>query len=55
VRPVVSAITPVPGGVGPVTTMMLIEQTVLSAERLRDAAHPSQARYDVDAMARSER
>jgi methylenetetrahydrofolate dehydrogenase (NADP+)/methenyltetrahydrofolate cyclohydrolase len=55
VRPVVSAITPVPGGVGPVTTMMLIEQTVLSAERLRDAAHPSHARYDVDAMARSER
>jgi methylenetetrahydrofolate dehydrogenase (NADP+)/methenyltetrahydrofolate cyclohydrolase len=34
VRPVVSAITPVPGGVGPVTTMSLLEQTVTSAERL---------------------
>ncbi len=32
VRPVVSAISPVPGGVGPVTTMCLIEQTVRSAE-----------------------
>jgi methylenetetrahydrofolate dehydrogenase (NADP+)/methenyltetrahydrofolate cyclohydrolase len=31
-RPVVRAITPVPGGVGPVTTMMLLEQTVLAAE-----------------------
>ena len=37
-RPVVSAITPVPGGVGPVTTMMLLQQTVEAAERrLRDA------------------
>jgi methylenetetrahydrofolate dehydrogenase (NADP+)/methenyltetrahydrofolate cyclohydrolase len=34
VRPVVSAITPVPGGVGPVTTMCLLEQTVTSAEWL---------------------
>jgi methylenetetrahydrofolate dehydrogenase (NADP+)/methenyltetrahydrofolate cyclohydrolase len=33
VRPVVSAITPVPGGVGPVTTMMLLQQTVEAAER----------------------
>jgi methylenetetrahydrofolate dehydrogenase (NADP+)/methenyltetrahydrofolate cyclohydrolase len=32
-RPVVRAITPVPGGVGPVTTMMLLEQTVQAAER----------------------
>lgn len=34
VRPVVAAITPVPGGVGPVTTMMVLEQTLDSAERL---------------------
>jgi methylenetetrahydrofolate dehydrogenase (NADP+) / methenyltetrahydrofolate cyclohydrolase len=33
VRPVVEAITPVPGGVGPVTTMMVLEQTVDAAER----------------------
>lgn len=33
VRPVVSAISPVPGGVGPVTTMMLLQQTVQAAER----------------------
>jgi methylenetetrahydrofolate dehydrogenase (NADP+) / methenyltetrahydrofolate cyclohydrolase len=33
VRPVVDAITPVPGGVGPVTTMMVLEQTVDAAER----------------------
>jgi methylenetetrahydrofolate dehydrogenase (NADP+) / methenyltetrahydrofolate cyclohydrolase len=32
-RPVVKAITPVPGGVGPVTTMMLLDQTVQAAER----------------------
>ena len=32
-RPVVRAITPVPGGVGPVTTMMLLDQTVQAAER----------------------
>ncbi|HEX5397275.1 MAG TPA: bifunctional 5,10-methylenetetrahydrofolate dehydrogenase/5,10-methenyltetrahydrofolate cyclohydrolase [Candidatus Limnocylindria bacterium] len=32
VRPVVSAISPVPGGVGPVTTMCLVEQTVVAAE-----------------------
>jgi methylenetetrahydrofolate dehydrogenase (NADP+)/methenyltetrahydrofolate cyclohydrolase len=32
VRPVVSAISPVPGGVGPVTTMCLVEQTVIAAE-----------------------
>jgi methylenetetrahydrofolate dehydrogenase (NADP+)/methenyltetrahydrofolate cyclohydrolase len=33
VRQVVAAITPVPGGVGPVTTMALIRQTVEAAER----------------------
>ncbi len=32
VRPVVSAITPVPGGVGPVTAMMLLLQTIDVAE-----------------------
>jgi methylenetetrahydrofolate dehydrogenase (NADP+)/methenyltetrahydrofolate cyclohydrolase len=36
VRPLVEAITPVPGGVGPVTTMMLLDQVVTAAER---AAH----------------
>jgi methylenetetrahydrofolate dehydrogenase (NADP+)/methenyltetrahydrofolate cyclohydrolase len=34
VRPLASAITPVPGGVGPVTTMCLLQQTIVSAERL---------------------
>jgi 5,10-methylene-tetrahydrofolate dehydrogenase/methenyl tetrahydrofolate cyclohydrolase len=29
----VHAITPVPGGVGPVTPMMVLRQTVESAER----------------------
>jgi methylenetetrahydrofolate dehydrogenase (NADP+)/methenyltetrahydrofolate cyclohydrolase len=33
VRPVVAAITPVPGGVGPVTTMMVLRQAVVAAER----------------------
>ena len=33
VAPVVSALTPVPGGVGPVTPMMVLRQTVESAER----------------------
>ncbi len=33
VAPVVQAITPVPGGVGPVTPMMVLRQTVESAER----------------------
>jgi methylenetetrahydrofolate dehydrogenase (NADP+)/methenyltetrahydrofolate cyclohydrolase len=32
VRPVVSGITPVPGGVGPVTAMMLLQQTIDAAE-----------------------
>ncbi|MEJ5296282.1 MAG: hypothetical protein WHT28_13665 [Fimbriimonadales bacterium] len=30
---VASAITPVPGGVGPMTVAMLLQNTVLSAER----------------------
>lgn len=34
VQPVVAAITPVPGGVGPVTTIMLLAQVVTAAERL---------------------
>jgi methylenetetrahydrofolate dehydrogenase (NADP+)/methenyltetrahydrofolate cyclohydrolase len=33
VQPLVDAITPVPGGVGPVTTMMLLDQVVTAAER----------------------
>ena len=39
VAPVVTAISPVPGGVGPVTPMMVLRQTVESAER-RAAAQP---------------
>ena len=39
-RPVVRAITPVPGGVGPVTTMMLLDQTVQAAERGLGAGDP---------------
>jgi methylenetetrahydrofolate dehydrogenase (NADP+)/methenyltetrahydrofolate cyclohydrolase len=39
-RPVVRAITPVPGGVGPVTTMMLLDQTVQAAERGLGSADP---------------
>ena len=35
VAPVVRAISPVPGGVGPVTPMMVLRQTVESAERQR--------------------
>jgi methylenetetrahydrofolate dehydrogenase (NADP+)/methenyltetrahydrofolate cyclohydrolase len=37
VSPVVRAITPVPGGVGPVTPMMVLRQTVESAERRASA------------------
>lgn len=33
VQPLVAAITPVPGGVGPVTTVMLLDQVVTAAER----------------------
>ena len=45
VRPVVSAITPVPGGVGPVTTMMLLQQTVDAAERAESFDEPALDRY----------
>jgi methylenetetrahydrofolate dehydrogenase (NADP+)/methenyltetrahydrofolate cyclohydrolase len=38
VRPVVRGITPVPGGVGPVTTMMVLRQTVEAAERMASRA-----------------
>jgi len=37
VADVVAAMTPVPGGVGPVTAMMVLRQTVESAERLAGA------------------
>ena len=37
-RPVVAAITPVPGGVGPVTTVMLLDQVVTAAERQAGSA-----------------
>ncbi|HSK94484.1 MAG TPA: tetrahydrofolate dehydrogenase/cyclohydrolase catalytic domain-containing protein [Candidatus Angelobacter sp.] len=40
VAPVVRAITPVPGGIGPVTPMMVLRQTVESAERMAGAARP---------------
>jgi methylenetetrahydrofolate dehydrogenase (NADP+)/methenyltetrahydrofolate cyclohydrolase len=49
VRPVVRAITPVPGGVGPVTTMVLLEQTVTAAERLAPDGPHELARFDVPA------
>ena len=32
VRPIAAAVTPVPGGVGPVTTAQLLRQTVRAAE-----------------------
>lgn len=48
VAPVVRGISPVPGGVGPVTPMMVLRQTVESAERRADVvqstATPSGAR-----------
>lgn len=37
VAPVVRAISPVPGGVGPVTPMIVLRQTIESAERLASA------------------
>jgi methylenetetrahydrofolate dehydrogenase (NADP+)/methenyltetrahydrofolate cyclohydrolase len=46
VRPVVGAITPVPGGVGPVTTMTLLEQTVVAAERALEERRRHLERYD---------
>jgi methylenetetrahydrofolate dehydrogenase (NADP+)/methenyltetrahydrofolate cyclohydrolase len=39
VAPAVRAISPVPGGVGPVTPMMVLRQMVEAAER-RSAARP---------------
>ncbi len=45
VRPVVSAITPVPGGVGPVTIMMLLDQVVSAAERAAAIIEPERARF----------
>jgi methylenetetrahydrofolate dehydrogenase (NADP+)/methenyltetrahydrofolate cyclohydrolase len=50
VRPVVTAITPVPGGVGPVTTMMLLEQTVEAAERLASLYEPAMDRYALPSL-----
>jgi methylenetetrahydrofolate dehydrogenase (NADP+) / methenyltetrahydrofolate cyclohydrolase len=38
VAPIAGAITPVPGGIGPVTPMMVLRQTVESAERIDSAA-----------------
>jgi methylenetetrahydrofolate dehydrogenase (NADP+)/methenyltetrahydrofolate cyclohydrolase len=40
-KEVASAITPVPGGVGPMTIAMLLSNTVDAAERLHDAQHAS--------------
>jgi methylenetetrahydrofolate dehydrogenase (NADP+)/methenyltetrahydrofolate cyclohydrolase len=55
-RPVVSAITPVPGGVGPVTTMMLLQQTVEAAERqVRGAAEPVLDTFRVETGRASDR
>ena len=55
-RPVVSAITPVPGGVGPVTTMMLLQQTVEAAERrLAYADAGTVERFSVESESRADR
>jgi methylenetetrahydrofolate dehydrogenase (NADP+) / methenyltetrahydrofolate cyclohydrolase len=53
VRPVVSAITPVPGGVGPVTTMTLLEQTMRAFEAGSTSGElaPDRFRIDVEAGA----
>jgi methylenetetrahydrofolate dehydrogenase (NADP+)/methenyltetrahydrofolate cyclohydrolase len=51
VRPVVSAITPVPGGVGPVTTMTLLEQTMQAFESQARPGEPSLDRFRVDSRA----
>lgn len=39
VAPLVRAITPVPGGIGPVTPMMVLRQTVEAAERMISGSH----------------
>lgn len=54
-RPVVSAITPVPGGVGPVTTMMLLEQTALAAERSLGHGEPALDMFRVEHQTNAER
>jgi methylenetetrahydrofolate dehydrogenase (NADP+)/methenyltetrahydrofolate cyclohydrolase len=41
VEPLVAAITPVPGGVGPVTTVMLLGQAVTAAERQAQQRSPA--------------
>jgi methylenetetrahydrofolate dehydrogenase (NADP+)/methenyltetrahydrofolate cyclohydrolase len=55
VRPVVSAITPVPGGVGPVTTMTLLEQTMQAFESQALPGEPSLDRFRVDREANASR
>jgi methylenetetrahydrofolate dehydrogenase (NADP+)/methenyltetrahydrofolate cyclohydrolase len=55
VRPVVSAITPVPGGVGPVTTMTLLEQTMQAFESQSLPGEPSLDRFRVDTEANASR
>jgi methylenetetrahydrofolate dehydrogenase (NADP+) / methenyltetrahydrofolate cyclohydrolase len=55
VRPVVSAITPVPGGVGPVTTMMLLEQTAQAAERRLGHGEPALDMFRVESQPKAER
>ncbi|HYM52868.1 MAG TPA: bifunctional 5,10-methylenetetrahydrofolate dehydrogenase/5,10-methenyltetrahydrofolate cyclohydrolase [Candidatus Dormibacteraeota bacterium] len=55
VRPVVSAITPVPGGVGPVTTMTLLEQTMEAFEGRSSAGEPSFERFQMAAEVSPER
>lgn len=55
-RPVVKAITPVPGGVGPVTTMMLLQQTVEAAERrLREVDGADSPTYRIHSESRADR
>jgi methylenetetrahydrofolate dehydrogenase (NADP+)/methenyltetrahydrofolate cyclohydrolase len=51
VRERASWITPVPGGVGPMTVTMLIENTLRSAERFAngEAFHPTQPFWQVAA------
>jgi methylenetetrahydrofolate dehydrogenase (NADP+)/methenyltetrahydrofolate cyclohydrolase len=55
VRPVVSAITPVPGGVGPVTTMTLLEQTMQAFESQSLPGEPFLDRFRVDSEANASR